>query len=373
MTIWNKNAKMSGKRIDSTIGKAKVVGAKKISLKKTAKAVDERHIAMIEVGSPRNPPLNLDYDGQLEIKTLAGVFGLEEEGEMEVRDGRVWITMGKSEYWFGVLESEWGDVKMPVFGDDDMKATFTMDPSQLASLAKKADYAKIEAGVNKDGKKTVFVAFYDEKGKFLRGIDLKTPWKGEMATAMFPAEYMTKWNKLGNKAKVRMNDDWPIELKGEDRGVDYCYLLAPRISCTGDPEKDMVHRYSDGHFEDENEREWYMSCNVKALPRNKNVIDMDRQRILSIYGTPEKFRAEVDSIDAPVPDAIYAMFASCGNSYPRWMIGDYLSTVLGPDYKSYGNDEYDVYGKLMARDGMEVYRQAAVMSANRKNRARSKR
>lgn len=374
MTIWNKNTKITGKRIDSTIGKAKTVGAKKISMRKVAKAIDEDRVAIIEVGSPRNPPMNLEYDGDIEIKPLAGVFGPEEEGEMEVRDDhRLWITMGKNEYWFSIYESDWRDPKMPNI-DDRVKATFTMDPSQLASLARKADFAKIEAGVNKDGKQTVFVAFYDEKSNFLRGIDLKIPWKGEMATSMFPAAYMTKWDKLGKKAKVRMGDDWPIELTGEDRGVDYRYMLAPRISCTGDEEEDKIHRYSDGYFADDNEREWYMSCNVKPLPRNRNVVEMDRQRILSIYGTPERFRSEVDSIDAPsVPDAIYAMFASCGNSYPRWMIGDYLATVLGPDYKSYGSDEYDVYAKLMARDGMEIYRTARVVSANRKGRAGGRR
>ncbi len=375
MSIWSKNAKISGKRINSTIGKAKAIGNDRISLEKTYKDVDDGHIAMIEVGSPSNPPMNTDYNGWLDTKILSGVFGAEEEGEITIRaDHKLWVTMGKNEYWFRIEELDRHCPEIPNL-DEGVTATFDMDPSQLASLAKKADYARIEAGTNKEGKKTVFVAFYDGKGKFIRGIDLKTPWRGEMATAMYPADYISRWDKLGKKAKVRMGDNYLLELTGEDQGVDYRYILAPRFEYTNKNGADVlnVRRYSNGDFGDENEREWYMSCNAKALPRNKNVVEMDRQRILSIYGTPEKFRNEVDSINADVPDAIYALFASCGDAYPRWMIGDYLATALGPDYMAYGDDEYDIYARLMARDGMEVYRNAKAISANRKPRSKGRR
>ncbi len=345
MAIWNKNAKISGKRINSVVGKAKVLGVNDISLRKSYKDVDEDHYSLIELGSSRNPTLNVDYDGWIDTRSIGGVFGAEEEGEIEVRDdGRLWITMGKNEYWFNIQDLNKSEPNIPDISSG-VKATFTMDPSQLAAMAKRADYARFEAGINKDGKRTVLVTFYGLNSVEIGVLDLKTAWKGEPATSMFPGELMSRWDKLGKKAKVRMGSDWPIELTGEDEGVDYRYLLAPRIE----------------------------SDNKKLLPRNKNVVDLDRQRILSIYGTPEKFRREVDSIDAPsVQEAIYAIFASCGDAYPRWMIGDYLSMALGPDYRSFGEDEYDVYARLMARDGMEIYRNAKQVSANRKAKGRKR-
>lgn len=366
--IWNRNEKISGKKIESTIGKAKTVNRDRVSLKATSKDADEAHVAMIQVGSQRNPPMGTDFDGVVNTKHLDGVFGPQEEGELEIRDSRLWITMGKNEYWFGIDQCYDGEPRMPDI-DKYMRATFTMDPSQLASLAKKADHVKLEAGTNKDGKRTVFAAFYDGKGKFMQGIDLKTPWEGETSTSVFPASHISKWTRLGKKAKARMGDNMVIELTGEDAGVDYRYLLAPRVEFRRDGDAEL-NRFSDGDFTDEDERQWYYSCNKKPLPRSKKVVDLNRQRILSIYGTPEKFRKEVDSVGTDARSAIYRIFASCGDSYPRWMIGDYLSCVLGPDYKSYGRDEYDVYGRLMARDGMEIYQNAKVGSANRKAKGR---
>lgn len=373
MMIRSRNEKINGKRIESTIGKAKAVNQDKVSLRSAMKTVDEDRIAMIEVGSESNPPMRVNFDGTLDMKRLDGVFGPEEEGEIEIRGQFVYVTMGKNEYWFGINKDyDYREPKVPNL-DEFMRATFTMDPSQLASLAKKADYVKIEAGTNKNGERTVFAAFYGKDGKFMQGIDLKTPWTGDISTSMFPASYVSKWGRLGKKAKARMGDNMPIELTGEDSGVEYRYLLAPRIECDfGDSDEVKVKRFSEGSFSDETERDWYASCNKKALPRNKNVVELDRQRILSIYGTPEKFRKEVDSVGTDAQSAIYQMFASCGDAYPRWMIADYLSTALGPDYKSYGQDEYDLYGRLMARDGMEIYRQAKAVSANRKGKGRKK-
>ncbi len=345
MAILNKNKKITGKRINSVIGKASMVGSEYVPLDGVTTYIAPDHVSMIRMGAKGNPAMGIEGEGSVWLSPLKGTFKPDEVGEIEVRNDRMYITMGKNQYWFRIKESK-DQTKQDKTGNLQFRTEFEMDPSQLAAIAKKAYYVTFETGFDKDGSRMVFITFHDIGGFVVERLDLKTSWKGEPSTSMYPADRIADWDKLGKKAKARMGNDFLIRLSGEDEGVQYEYSLAPRIE----------------------------SDNKKPLPRNKNVIEMDRQRILSIYGTPERFRNEVDSIDAPsVPDAIYAMFASCGNSYPRWMISDYLATVLGPDYKSYGSDEYDVYAKLMARDGMEIYRTARVVSANRKGRARSKR
>lgn len=342
MTILNKNKKITGKRINSVVGKASTVESDYIPLNEVYTYIHPDHVSEIRLGAKGNPVMGIKNEGSVWLRPLKGTFAPDEVGEIEVRNGRMYITMGKNQYWFLIRESE----DEPKFiQPKDFRAEFEMDPSKLAAMAKKAYYVTFETGYNKDGKRTVFIAF-NGAGGIVGGLELDVAWKGEPSKSMFPADHIARWDKLGKMAKVRMGNDFPIQLSGEDEGVQYEYLLAPRIE----------------------------SDNKKPLPRNKNVIDMDRQRILSIYGTPERFRKEVDFIDAPsVPEAIYAMFVSCGDAYPRWMIGDYLSTVLGPDYRSYGDDEYDVYAQLMARDGMEIYRNAKLASANRRNATRARR
>ena len=367
MKIRSRNEKITGKRINSIVGKAMTVDSDYIPLEETSLVVDPDHVSAIRMGAKGNPAIGVGHEGSVWVRPLKGTFKPDEVGEVEIRDGKMCITMGKNQYWFAVYDPPANKAKIGEFLP--AKAEFEIDPSKLAGMAKKAGYVRFEAGYNKDGKRTVFVAFYDDGGYFVGGLDLKTAWKGESSASMFPADRIARWDKLGKKAKVRMNDDYPIRLTGEDEGVRYEYVLAPRIESDG-PEG--PNRYADGYYGTQAERDWYASCNKKALPRNKKVVELDRQRILSIYGTPEKFRKEVDSVGTDAQSAIYTIFASCGDAYPRWMIGDYLSTALGPDYRSYGRDEYDLYGRLMARDGMEIYRQAKVGSANRKSKGKSK-
>lgn len=262
MIMKNKNAKISGRKIGKVVEKVKLVNSDVIPLNEQ-KILDNstrytsRNMELL-LGSPGNPPMGTDYNAGVSVRHIKDAFKPDEEGEIEVRDGRLWITIGKNEYWFNLEDPGYDYHSYADYGDW-YKTSFTMDPSALAGMAKDAEYVKIEAGTNKAGKRTVFVAFYDEGFNFIDGIDLKTEWEGIPSLCGFKAKYVSEWDKLGNRAKVRMADDQQIELAASDEGVDCKY----RLDTCGYVGFERHPRYSDGVFYDEKERDWYMSCNRK--------------------------------------------------------------------------------------------------------------
>ncbi len=261
MAVWSKNERISGKRINSIIGKAKAVDNPRVPLKggKTIGMAGWYNPHM-KVGSEKDDLFWLDGDGEIYVKNIDEVVGPREEAEIEIRDGRLWLTQGKHQCWFEILPSEmYGECISP----ESVKATFTVDPSLIADMSKRAKYVRIEVGTNKVGERTVLVVYYDRRMKFINGIDLKTGWEGEPVAAAFNAEDVSKWKGLGTKAQAKIFDDYDrtfpgIELEGSDNGVSYDYFLPTNAKIIG-----AGQGYSnDGYFSDE-ERDWYMSCNRK--------------------------------------------------------------------------------------------------------------
>ena len=348
MRIRSRNEKISAKRIGSLADKADIVDGN-VPLQSRRGLVDPWHISLVRVGSERNPPLGIDVNGFVDRKRL-DVFDKKEECELQVKDGRLHITIGKNDYWFFIERYDDSEPKYPEI-DFSSGATFEVDPSEMAALVKsvkqKGGAVKLEAGIRKDGKKTVFLSYHD--GEDFRGVDLGIPWSGSPCAVYLPKDKVSKWGRLGKTARARIANDYPIEISGSDEGVDYDYALAPRIE-TEDGEIVPATKP-----QSEAEAQWIASRNLRSLPSSKSIVDADRRSIVSIYGSPEGFRREVDSVKRKrrcgAYEAIYAIFSDPGRR-PEWMAAEHLKTVLGgvPE-----GDVMDTYGRLMARDGMAVY------------------
>ncbi len=264
MAIWSRNEKISGKRIKSVVGKAKTMGESQVPMKggKTL-GMDSPYYRHMKLGSEKDP-LFLDEDGEVEIAHFEDVLGSREEAEIEVRDGRLWMTQGKHTSWFYILPPEAG--RESFTPPENVKAEFTVDPSSIAKMSKKAKYVRIEAGINRAGERTVLIVYYDENMNFIDGMDLKTRWEGEPITAVFNAEDVSRWKTLGNSAHAKIytdsfrNELFPgIELEGYDNGVPYDYVL-PKNAAT---EIYAQTNFHDGGYINEEDRDWYMSCNRK--------------------------------------------------------------------------------------------------------------
>lgn len=347
MRIRSRNEKISAKRIGSLADKADIVDGN-VPLQSRRGLVDPWHISLVRVGSERNPPLGIDVNGFVDRKRL-DVFDKKEECELQVKDGRLHITIGKNDYWFRIDESDDSEPKYPEL-DFSNGATFSISPSEIAEIVKaeKTDAVKLEAGIGKNGKKSVFLSYTDWNGEF-HGINLAISWEGSPCAVYLPKDKVSKWGRLGKTARARIANDYPIEISGSDEGVDYDYALAPRIE-TEDGEIVPATKP-----QSEAEAQWIASRNLRSLPSSKSIVDADRRSIVSIYGSPEGFRREVDSVKRKrrcgAYEAIYAIFSDPGRR-PEWMAAEHLKTVLGgvPE-----GDVMDTYGRLMARDGMAVY------------------
>lgn len=360
--IGNRNRKKTkGSRINSAVDKAALTG-ETVPLNASRGSKDKAGVSIVDV---RGSPFGVDTDGSIELSRIKGVFSEKEEVEAEIRGDRLWLTMGKNSYWFRIRGNPDSDFDLKNLLDKwekEPRATFEFDPTEMAQLARDADHVLLEAGRRKDGVWTVFATFYDGNHQFIRGVDLKAPWFGTESASLFAADYVSKWGRLGKKAKGTIGTNWPIVIEGEDRGVDYAYALAPRL-----PEN--------APFMEENrtdeEREWRENRSVKRLPRGRDIVATDRQHILDTFGNERRFVARVDEMQdngSPDPsEAVYAMFT--GRSNPDWMVRDYLITLLGQDYRGYG-DEREVYGRLMARDGAAYYEE--IVRRTRKNTKKGK-
>ena len=262
MTVWSRNERVSGKRIDSLIGKARAVNSPTVPLKggKTIGKVGEREPYM-KVGSEKDWMLWLDGDGDISVKNLDDVVGLREEAEVDIHDGRLWITQGKHKSWFYILPPE--DGQQEFVQPQSVKTVFNVDPSLIAEMVKKAKYVRIEAGINKTGARTVLVTYYDGDMNFINGMDLKTGWEGEPVTTLFHAKDVSKWNRLGDEAKAKIFDDYDtvfpgIELEGYDHGIDYDYVLPNNAQIIP-----AGTNYRNGGYVSDEERDWALSCNRK--------------------------------------------------------------------------------------------------------------
>ena len=347
MKIRSRNEKISGRRIGSLVDKSEIVDGS-VPLQSTRAQTDKDRVSMIRIGSKKNPPLGVDFNGEVDRRRL-DAFNGKEEGELEVRDGRLHMRIGKNDYWFRIDESDDSEPKYPEL-DFSNGATFSISPSEIAEIVKaeKTDAVKLEAGIGKNGKKSVFLSYTDSNGEF-HGINLAVSWEGSPCAVYLPKDKVSKWGRLGKTARARIANDYPIEISGSDEGVDYDYALAPRIE-TEDGEIVPATKP-----QSEAEAQWIASRNLRSLPSSKSIVDADRRSIVSIYGSPEGFRREVDSVKRKrrcgAYEAIYAIFSDPGRR-PEWMAAEHLKTVLGgvPE-----GDVMDTYGRLMARDGMAVY------------------
>lgn len=341
------NSKVSAKRLNSVADKAYMVGSEVLPLKGQRTMMAKDKVSMVRVGEEGYPALDIDCEGKgVALPRIRNVFNGKEELELEVRDGTLIVSMGRNRYRFPLMEDAKEDAGMPRLTPS---ATFFMEPKELAKLAKGANYVRLEAGYSqKRRQKTVFVSFYDKEGGFLKGIDLEVPWEGTEAASEFPADEIADWGNLGGRAEVGLSDDSPIQLDGSGDGVPYRYLLAPTITYPGQ------RTVSDA------EREWIASRNEgrRRLPAGASVKEADRRRIEEVFGSRQRFFERMDGLMAhgcPSPfDAAYVLFSDARNTTQRWVVADYLSRTIGPGYRSYG-DEFEVYARLLARDGASMY------------------
>lgn len=349
--ISRNGKRISGKRINSAIEKAYLLNEGEMPLE-DCKLVDEAHASMMTLGDRDDEPLKVSGKGTVNPKGMRGMFDDDEELSVEIRDGMLVFTKGpKDVYWFPIRDHVPNRPKVPVLKFD---TTFDINPAQLAKLAKDTEYVIIETGRSRrTGKDTVFAGFH---GKEFVGIDLGVPYEGKPSATMLPGDYISGWGKLGTKAKASMSTNYPIQLDGEDGGVRYSYLLAPRIE--GDDNGNVVdpmYRELSGA-----EKEWVASRNEgrRRLPASASVKEADRRRIEEVFGSRQRFFERMDGMMAhgcPSPfDAAYALFSDARRTTPRWVVADYLSRTIGPEYRSYG-DEFEVYARLLARDGASMY------------------
>lgn len=217
--------------------------------------VDPAHIHMIRF---KGRPLGIESEGLIDTDHIDGVFSDDEEFEIQIENDKLYLKMGKNVYWFPIIECTDYSPKVPPL--EKFKTMYEVDPSSLAKSVKGnkgGDYVRLVATCDRNKQKTVFAFVYSNKGELIGGIDLKTPWDGKESIGTFPAEYIEKWKGLGSKAKVQMKNNYPIELVGSDEGVEYYYILAPRVD-----------QQDDGSIKDE-EKEWIASHNKRFFKKWK--------------------------------------------------------------------------------------------------------
>lgn len=339
--------RVSGRRINSLVEKARLMGDE-VPLEESRRMSHPAHIAMISVEGEDGPPLGVSGSGYVDADRIRGMFRDDEQFAVSMEDGYLVFSKGpKDVYWFPVEAHRLDEPEAVPIAPD---TTFDIDP---AELARRTDHVIIEAGYSRNGGRTVFVSFYDKSNGFIRGVDLDTPWEGKESISAYSGDIVAGWGALGRKAKVSMGTAHPIRLDGTDDGVEYNYILAPRLEGTRDGGASLREREMSAR-----ERGWVASRNARPLPSDVSVVEADCRRIEETFGGRQRFIEWVDEMLAggsPSPyDAVYSWYIASSRIVPRRVVADYLFRTIGPDYRSYG-DEFEVYARLLARDGASMY------------------
>lgn len=252
MVFRSYGQKLTGKRINSVVGKASIVG-NRIPMKRQTSMADEDHVNIVCIGDGREPLLGVECpDKMVVLDHLRGVFRDDEVFDASVKDGCLHLTKGKNSYWFHLVDNFDKDVVCPKLDSD---TRFRMDPRKLSKRYGKdvkGGYAKFVADVDSDGHRTVRAFIYDGSDRLVDCILLGTSWTGEASVSRYPMDYIRDMDRLGGEVVIGMSTDYPLVADTLNEDVKVQYLLAPRI---GFQDEDTFH------YESEQEEEWVSSHN----------------------------------------------------------------------------------------------------------------
>ncbi len=227
--IRSLSAKLSGRKVNSVIAKAAMVGDN-VPLGTEVRMIDSDRVSMIELNGRGTPILGAVAEGELDIRRMKGVFSDGEEFDADMKDGKFVLRKGRDRYWFQVLDPASPMPKMPPSFDTDTH--FEMDPRKISRMYDKRmkdGYARLVAGYDRYGNRTVHAFLFDEGYNLLDAVDLKAEWTGKESSVRLPMKQLKGISGLGKRVNVGMKDDYPLVATVDEGEMDVRYLLAPRI------------------------------------------------------------------------------------------------------------------------------------------------
>jgi len=227
--IRSLSAKLSGRKMNSVIAKAAMMGDN-LPLGTEVRMIDPERVSMIEMNGRGAPILGAAADGELDIRRMKGAFSDGEEFVADLKDGKFVLMKGRDRYWFQVLDPASPMPKMPPAFDTDTH--FEMDPRKISRMYDKRmkdGYARLVAGYDRHGNRTVQAFLFDEGYNLLDAVDLKTEWTGKESSVRLPMKQLKGIGALGRSVNVGMKDDYPLVATIDEGEMDVRYLLAPRI------------------------------------------------------------------------------------------------------------------------------------------------
>ena len=249
--------KLTGKRINSVVSKADVVG-NRLPMKRQTALVDEERISIITIGDGREPLLGVEVPEKfIDTDHLKGVFDDDEVFDAHMEKGRLVLTKGRNSYRFQLDDVVDNEPRLPQI--DEFDTTFILDSSRLPKKYGKdckGGYVKISAGYDKTGKRIVRAFVYDKQHKLKDCVNLGDTWRGSESESRYAIDRMKNLGKLGDRMEISMSSDYPMFADVREGEVKAVYALAPLIVTDGIPSDEEIQ-----------EEEWLSSHNRRIVGR----------------------------------------------------------------------------------------------------------
>ncbi len=256
--------KVTGRRINGLATRTKAMGAPGIRMGSMSRWVNEDHVAAVTERSGE-PLMGVEADGMIDIKHIAGVFDDEDvlDAEVDYERKQLVLTTGRNEYRFPILDA---DNNMPNLGKLEWEkrphARFKVDADALKRLLKskdRGDYVAITTGRGKGDRPGIYALLMDNitvvNGARIGDWD-PASGRGEPRTFV-GRDVLAKGYFLKNGDTADISDDYPVLFSGSDEGVDWEYLVAPRVDYEDGDRLGLQTRGG-------NIREWVASHNARG-------------------------------------------------------------------------------------------------------------
>lgn len=236
--------RITGKRINKLVGFSKDRDGI-VPLSREVRMIDKNKNSIINLDYGE-PILGVEYDGAVDASDFKGVFSDKEEFDVTVRDGKLYLTQGKNEYWFNILDSS--AVNMPKMPQLDTTTSFEIQ--DIRQLQQDGHSAKFVAGYDKKGNKTVLAYIFDKDYNLIGAVDLHTTWKGEPSSTLMNLDRLSSGVKpMDGPVKAHMANDYPLVLQNDHEK----YLLAP-IILNDVSEENRIAGLIEGYVESHNRK-----------------------------------------------------------------------------------------------------------------------